>query len=228
MYRDIAISAYFPMLLCTSASCGLTVFQLTNSWRFTNGGQPQRPVRCRAGEDGVLREFEDQLLWPSTAIIHHANHVRPSSSGLRVDGQEASSASIVSIMTTLWFRYLRAEDRVKPHASPVLHATNSVPDGLDESYLPRLHEFGGLQRYPSRIKAIAQAHPRGTTTSQAAVVQQGAVLTRPARRRNRTATASRRVARRRCSPAAMATPVRPIPLPARAWTSSESLLHVRG
>jgi hypothetical protein len=109
----------------------------------------------------VLREIEDQLLWPSTAIIHHANHVRPSSSALRVGGHQASSASIVSIMTTLWFRHLRAEDRVKPHASPVLHATNSVPDRLDESYLPRLHEFGGLQRYPSRIKAIAQAHPRG-------------------------------------------------------------------
>ena len=61
---------------------------------------------------------------------------------------------MVSIMTSLWFRHLRAEDRVsvKPHASPVLHAINYLLGELDESYLTTLRAFGGLQSYPSRVK----------------------------------------------------------------------------
>lgn len=102
----------------------------------------------------VLRAIEDRVLWLSSAIIHHANRVRPNPSGLKVGGHQASSASMVSIMTALWFNHLRPQDRVsvKPHASPVLHAINYLLGELDESYLPRLREFGGLQSYPSRIK----------------------------------------------------------------------------
>jgi pyruvate dehydrogenase E1 component len=102
----------------------------------------------------VLREIEDRLLWLSTAIIDHANRVRPNPSGLKVGGHQASSASMVSIMTSLWFRHLRPDDRVsvKPHASPALHAINYLLGDLDESYLPLLREFGGLQSYPSRAK----------------------------------------------------------------------------
>jgi pyruvate dehydrogenase E1 component len=61
---------------------------------------------------------------------------------------------MVSIMTSLWFRHLRPQDRVsvKPHASPVLHAINYLLGELDESYLPMLRAFGGLQSYPSRVK----------------------------------------------------------------------------
>ena len=94
------------------------------------------------------------MLWLSTAIVHHANRVRPNPGGLKVGGHQASSASMVSIMTSLWFRHLRAEDRVsvKPHASPVLHAINYLLGELDESYLPTLRAFGGLQSYPSRVK----------------------------------------------------------------------------
>jgi pyruvate dehydrogenase E1 component len=57
-------------------------------------------------------------------------------------------------MTSLWFRHLRATDRVsvKPHASPVLHAINYLLGELDESYLPTLRAFAGLQSYPSRVK----------------------------------------------------------------------------
>lgn len=72
----------------------------------------------------VLRAVEDRLLWLSTAIIHHANRVRPNPTGLEVGGHQASSASMVSIMRALWFNHLRRDDRVsvKPHVSPVLHA----------------------------------------------------------------------------------------------------------
>jgi pyruvate dehydrogenase E1 component len=102
----------------------------------------------------ALGEIERQVLWLSTAIVHHANRVRPNPGGLKVGGHQASSASMVSIMTSLWFRHLRAEDRVsvKPHASPVLHAINYLLGELDESYLPTLRAFGGLQSYPSRVK----------------------------------------------------------------------------
>ena len=102
----------------------------------------------------ALAEIERQVLWLSTAIVHHANRVRPNPGGLKVGGHQASSASMVSVMTSLWFRHLRAEDRVsvKPHASPVLHAINYLLGELDESYLPTLRAFGGLQSYPSRVK----------------------------------------------------------------------------
>jgi pyruvate dehydrogenase E1 component len=102
----------------------------------------------------VLGEIERQVLWLSTAIIHHANRVRPNPGGMKVGGHQASSASMVSIMTSLWFGHLRAQDRVsvKPHASPVLHAINYLLGELDESYLPTLRAFGGLQSYPSRVK----------------------------------------------------------------------------
>jgi hypothetical protein len=59
----------------------------------------------------VLREVENRVLWLSTAIIHHANLVRPNPTGLKVGGHQASSASMTSIMTALWFRHLRTEDR---------------------------------------------------------------------------------------------------------------------
>jgi pyruvate dehydrogenase E1 component len=103
---------------------------------------------------GPLAEIERRVLWLSAAIVHHANRVRPNPSGLKVGGHQASSASLVSVMTSLWFRHLRAADRVsvKPHASPVLHAVNYLLGELDEKYLPTLREFGGLQSYPSRAK----------------------------------------------------------------------------
>ncbi len=108
----------------------------------------------QAGALDVLGEIERQVLWLSTAIIDHANRVRPNPGGMKVGGHQASSASMVSIMTALWFGHLRAQDRVsvKPHASPVLHAINYLLGELDESYLPTLRAFAGLQSYPSRVK----------------------------------------------------------------------------
>lgn len=101
-----------------------------------------------------LHEIEQRVLWLSTAIIHYANRVRTNISGLKVGGHQASSASMVSIMTTLWFEQLQPGDRVsvKPHASPVLHGINYLLGQLDRKYLPTLREFGGLQSYPSRAK----------------------------------------------------------------------------
>jgi pyruvate dehydrogenase E1 component len=102
----------------------------------------------------ALRAVERRVLWLATAIVHEANLVRPNLDGLKVGGHQTSSASMVSIMTSLWFGHLRPEDRVsvKPHASPVLHAIKYLLGELDEDYLPTLRAFGGLQSYPSRLK----------------------------------------------------------------------------
>ncbi|WP_030168277.1 MULTISPECIES: pyruvate dehydrogenase [Actinomycetes] len=101
-----------------------------------------------------LYEIAERVLWLATSIVHHANRVRPNPSGLKVGGHQASSASMVSIMTSLWFEQLQPGDRVsvKPHASPVLHAINYLLGELDETYLTTLRSFGGLQSYPSRSK----------------------------------------------------------------------------
>ena len=102
----------------------------------------------------VLESVQRRVLWLATSIVHHANKVRTTPSGVKVGGHQASSASIVSIMTALWFEHLRAPDRVsvKPHAAPVLHAINYLLGRLDERYLTELRAFGGLQSYPSRAK----------------------------------------------------------------------------
>jgi pyruvate dehydrogenase E1 component len=72
----------------------------------------------------ALKIIEQRLLWLSHWMIHNANHIRPKADGIKVGGHQASSASMVSIMTALYFSALRPEDRVavKPHASPVFHA----------------------------------------------------------------------------------------------------------
>ncbi|MFT4395991.1 transketolase-like TK C-terminal-containing protein [Gordonia lacunae] len=105
-------------------------------------------------DPAALNAVADRVLWLSTAIIHHANRVRPNMSGIKVGGHQASCASMVSIMTSLWFEQLQPGDRVsvKPHASPVLHSLNYLLGDLDEKYLTTLREYGGLQSYPSRSK----------------------------------------------------------------------------
>ncbi len=105
-------------------------------------------------ELGTLEAVQDRVLWLATAIVHHANKVRTTPSGVKVGGHQASSASMVSIMTALWFHHLRSQDRVsvKPHASPVLHAIEYLLGELEPEHLTTLREYGGLQSYPSRLK----------------------------------------------------------------------------
>ncbi|BBZ05446.1 pyruvate dehydrogenase E1 component [Mycolicibacterium chitae] len=112
-------------------------------------------VEANATSDlDALDTIADRVLWLSTSMVHHANRVRPNASGLKVGGHQASSASMVAIMTSLWFQQLQPGDRVsvKPHASPVLHGINYLLGELDEKYMTTLREFGGLQSYPSRSK----------------------------------------------------------------------------
>ena len=102
----------------------------------------------------VLRELERKLLWLSSWTIHNANHLRPSRDGLKVGGHQASSASLVTLMTALYFDILRPEDRVavKPHASPVFHAIQYLFGRQSREALEDFRAFGGAQSYPSRTK----------------------------------------------------------------------------
>jgi pyruvate dehydrogenase E1 component len=104
-------------------------------------------------DDAALHDVQDRVLWLATSMVHAAN-TRPNPSGIKVGGHQASSASMVGLMTALWFGSLTAEDRVsvKPHASPVFHAISYLLGHLDASYMPRLRDLGGLQPYPSRTK----------------------------------------------------------------------------
>ncbi|MDO5629476.1 MAG: transketolase C-terminal domain-containing protein [Mobilicoccus sp.] len=114
-----------------------------------------RPLSAAASlRDDALDAVAQRVLWLSTAMIDAANRGRENTSGVKVGGHQSSGASMVGIMTSLWFTELTATDRVsvKPHAAPVLHAINYLLGDLDESYLPRLRELGGLQSYPSRTK----------------------------------------------------------------------------
>ncbi|MHB1304717.1 MAG: 1-deoxy-D-xylulose-5-phosphate synthase N-terminal domain-containing protein [Acidiphilium sp.] len=102
----------------------------------------------------TLRLIERKLLWLSAWTIHHANHIRPNRDGLKVGGHQASCASVVSIMTALYFHILRPQDRVavKPHAAPVLHAINYLFGRQSAEKMAMLRQLGGVQSYPSRTK----------------------------------------------------------------------------
>ena len=104
----------------------------------------------------ILKLIEQKILWLSCWMIHNANHIRPNDDGLKVGGHQASSASIVSIMTALYFDILRPEDRVavKPHASPVFHAIQYLSGLQTKENIQNFRGFGGAQSYPSRTKDI--------------------------------------------------------------------------
>jgi pyruvate dehydrogenase E1 component len=114
---------------------------------------PTSPVLDAATRQ-TLEAIQRRVLWLATLMIHHANHVRPNPDGTKVGGHQASSASMVTILTALYFQVLRAGDRVavKPHASPVFHAIQYLLGRLDRRYLTELRAYGGLQAYPSRTK----------------------------------------------------------------------------
>ena len=104
----------------------------------------------------LLKLIEQKILWLSCWMIHNANHIRLNDDGLKVGGHQASSASIVSIMTALYFDILRPEDRVavKPHASPVFHAIQYLSGLQTKENIQNFRGFGGAQSYPSRTKDI--------------------------------------------------------------------------
>ncbi|GAA2098023.1 transketolase-like TK C-terminal-containing protein [Actinomadura alba] len=121
---------------------------------MTDHDESRRPTPRHTPDLEVLDEIQRRVGWLATRIVDAANHDRDTGDGVKVGGHQASSASLVTAMTALWFAHLNAADRVavKPHASPVFHAIQYLLGNLDRSYLPRLRARGGLQSYPSRTK----------------------------------------------------------------------------
>ena len=104
----------------------------------------------------ILNALTRKVLWLSSWTIHHANHIRPNIDGLKVGGHQASSASLATIMSALYFSVLRPEDRVavKPHASPVFHAIQYLFGRQSREKLENFRGFKGAQSYPSRTKDV--------------------------------------------------------------------------
>ncbi len=102
----------------------------------------------------ALHQVERKLLWLSAWMVHNANHIRPNRDGLKVGGHQASCASVISIMTALYFEILQPQDRVavKPHAGPVFHAINLLFGRQTADKMAGLRQMGGVQSYPSRTK----------------------------------------------------------------------------
>ncbi len=104
----------------------------------------------------TLRELEKKVLWLASWMIHNANHLRESGDGLKVGGHQASSASLATIMTALYFDVLKPADRVavKPHASPIFHAIQYLLGQQTRERMEAFRGYKGAQSYPSRSKDI--------------------------------------------------------------------------
>ena len=116
--------------------------------------RPVAPTPPGADDLAILAELERKVLWLASWTIHNANHVRPSTDGLKVGGHQASCASLAAIMCALYFHVLRPQDRVavKPHASPVFHAIQYLFGRQTLERLENFRGFKGAQSYPSRTK----------------------------------------------------------------------------
>ena len=120
---------------------------------------PIKPIRAfdaAMGEDDLLtlRQVEQRALWLTTYLLHYINKLRPSPDDLKVGGHQASSASLVSVLTALYGVVLRPDDHVaiKPHAAPAFHVLQYLFGYASVDALRTLRDLGGLQAYPNRVK----------------------------------------------------------------------------
>ena len=109
-----------------------------------------------ASDLDILRALEKKVLWLASWTIHNANHLRENTDGLKVGGHQASSASLATIMTALYFDVLKPADRVavKPHASPIFHAIQYLLGKQTQERLENFRGYKGAQSYPSRTKDV--------------------------------------------------------------------------
>ena len=105
-------------------------------------------------QNHLIKDLDRKVHWLASWTIHNANHLRESRDGLKVGGHQASSTSLATVMSALYFSVLRPEDRiaVKPHASPVFHAIQYLYGRQTLDQLQRFRSLGGAQSYPSRTK----------------------------------------------------------------------------
>jgi hypothetical protein len=136
----------------TQQACGESarfVFEFRGGRAFYAPGNGRKPGSC-----ATFYEIWNARSCGCAWTIHNANHLRAEEDAIKVGGHQASSASLVSIMTALYFGVLRPQDRVavKPHASPVFHAIQYLLGNQTRDKLEAFRAFGGAQSYPSRTK----------------------------------------------------------------------------
>lgn len=119
---------------------------------------PVVPVPFDARALDMMGDLNAKVQWLSAWMIHNANHVRPNPDGVKVGGHQASSASMATILSALYFSVLRPQDRiaVKPHASPSFHAIQYLFGKQTLENLQNFRALGGAQSYPSRTKDLPE------------------------------------------------------------------------
>jgi hypothetical protein len=81
-------------------------------------------LHTSADHDRALRLIEERVLWLATAIVDHANRVRPNPAGLKVGGHQASSASMVRV-------YCRPDRGISPVPTASRFSADCTPLGCD-------------------------------------------------------------------------------------------------
>jgi pyruvate dehydrogenase E1 component len=124
-------------------------------------------LAAKRQELALLRRIEERILWLASWTIHNANHLRESRDGLKVGGHQASCASMTTLMTALYMKALRPQDRVavKPHASPVFHAIQHLFGRQSLEKLKAFRALGGPSPIPRE--------PRTPTTSTSRPARSG-------------------------------------------------------
>ncbi|MBI3628120.1 MAG: pyruvate dehydrogenase, partial [Candidatus Rokubacteria bacterium] len=95
-----------------------------------------------AADLAALESIQRRVLWLATWMVHHANFGRENPDGTKVGGHQASSSSIVTLLTALYFHALRSTDvlAVKAHGAPAFYACHYLRGNLAADMLPRLRE----------------------------------------------------------------------------------------
>ena len=166
-------------------------------------------ARRRRRPDPVARRPDDPRGEPRPARA---------ATGIKVGGHQASSASVVSILTALYFRWLRAGDLVaiKPHASPGLpRAPVPARQPRRRDADPRCASSAGCSR--------TRRGPRTPTRSTSRPARSGWARSRRCSRRSPTATCgSTSATRSRASPSAASSPSSATPSSTRATSGRRS------
>jgi pyruvate dehydrogenase complex dehydrogenase (E1) component len=123
----------------------------------------------------TLEAIQRRVLWLATSIVHHANKVRETPSGVKVGGDQASSASRVSVMTA--GRVLR-----ELFARPGGDALEARIDAMGNEEYQRLLRAGdgGIARAAARRRALVAGCQTGDQRRRRCVSETGC-----ARRRRR-------------------------------------------
>ena len=89
-----------------------------------------------APELATLEEIQRRVLWLAVRMVDHANRERPPGE-IKVGGHQASSASMVGIMTALWFGHLGRSRQGRGEAARLARVPrHQVPDRRARPLVP--------------------------------------------------------------------------------------------